>query len=53
MKWVDVGLVVIILFNIIYFLYVKEVILKGKYVVVEKLFVVLIEEGEEFILLVE
>ncbi|MGE7880471.1 oxidoreductase [Bacillus sp. NPDC094077] len=49
----DVELVVITSPNTTHFPYVKEAILHGKHVVVEKPFVVSIEEGEELISLAE
>ncbi len=52
-KRADVDLVVITSPNTTHFPYVKEAILKGKHVVVEKPFVVSIEEGEELISLAE
>lgn len=49
----DIELVVITSPNVTHFPYVKEAILHGKHVVVEKPFVVSIEEGEELISLAE
>lgn len=48
-KRADIDLVVITSPNTTHFPYVKEAILNGKHVVVEKPFVVSIEEGEELI----
>ncbi|MDG0963265.1 Gfo/Idh/MocA family oxidoreductase, partial [Bacillus paranthracis] len=52
-KRADIDLVVITSPNTTHFPYVKEAILNGKHVVVEKPFVVSIEEGEELISLAE